>query len=106
MLLNITCKLYAVYDAGETAGCILRNARFIVFQVQDAIPVSIGFRTSESPISTLSSNALFRRGLPFPSVKIINLQKNSSFSLDAYYVDENELPPGTSTDVGTFQVCC
>ncbi|KAF8687363.1 hypothetical protein HU200_043049 [Digitaria exilis] len=91
-------------------GCALQCAmlsptfRVREYEVQDAIPVSIGFCTSEGPISTLSSNALFRRGLPFPSVKIINLPKNNSFSLDAYYVDENELPPGTSTDVGSFQI--
>jgi heat shock 70kDa protein 4 len=80
---------------------------FFVFQVQDAIPASIGFRLSdEGPISTLSSNALYRRGQPIPSVKIITLQKNSSFNLDAFYIDENELPPGISTSIGNFQVCC
>lgn len=83
----------------------MRVDTFIVFQVHDAIPASIGFYTSDGPVSTLSSDALFRRGLPFPSVKIITLQKNDSFSFDAYYVDANELPPGTSTDIGSFQVC-
>jgi heat shock 70kDa protein 4 len=83
----------------------LRIATLIVFQVQDAIPASIGFNTSDGPVSTLSSDALFRRGLHFPSVKIITLEKNDSFSFDAYYVDGNELPPGTSTDIGSFQVC-
>ncbi|GJM97671.1 hypothetical protein PR202_ga14613 [Eleusine coracana subsp. coracana] len=72
--------------------------------VQDAVPASIGFCMSEGPISTLSSNALFRRGQPIPSVKIVTLQKNSSFNLDAFYVDENELPPGTSTSIGSFQI--
>ena len=98
--------LYVLIEAGETAGCIVRIATSIVFQVQDAIPASIGFSTREGPISTLSSNALFRRGRPFPSVKTIILQKNSSFNLDAYYVDESELPPGTSANIGSFQVCC
>uniref|UniRef100_A0A0A9F874 Heat shock 70 kDa protein 16 n=1 Tax=Arundo donax TaxID=35708 RepID=A0A0A9F874_ARUDO len=74
------------------------------YEVQDAIPASIGFCMNEGPISTLSSNALFRRGQPFPSVKIITLQKNSSFNLDAFYVDENDLPPGTSTNIGSFQI--
>jgi hypothetical protein len=26
--------------------------------------------------------------------------------LDAFYIDENELPPGISTSIGNFQVCC
>ena len=99
-------NMYVVIEAGETAGCIVRIVTSIVFQVQDAIPASIGFSTREGPISTLSSNALFRRGLPFPSVKTIILQKNSSFNLDAYYVDGSELPPGTSANIGSFQVCC
>lgn len=84
---------------------ILRIGTLTVFQVQDAIPASIGFYTSDGPVSTLSSDVLFRRGLPFPSVKAITLQKNESFSFDACYADANELPPGTSTDIGTFQVC-
>ncbi|AQK66023.1 Heat shock 70 kDa protein 16 [Zea mays] len=92
-------------------GCALQCAmlsptfRVREYEVHDAIPASIGFYTSDGPVSTLSSDALFRRGLPFPSVKIITLQKNDSFSFDAYYVDANELPPGTSTDIGSFQVC-
>ncbi|CAN6215918.1 unnamed protein product [Urochloa humidicola] len=91
-------------------GCALQCAmlsptfRVREYEVQDAIPASIGFCTSEGPISTLSSNALFRRGLPFPSVKTITLQKNSSFNIDAYYVDENELPPGTTANIGRFQI--
>ncbi|AQK66028.1 Heat shock 70 kDa protein 16 [Zea mays] len=90
-------------------GCALQCAmlsptfRVREYEVHDAIPASIGFYTSDGPVSTLSSDALFRRGLPFPSVKIITLQKNDSFSFDAYYVDANELPPGTSTDIGSFQ---
>jgi heat shock protein 4 len=76
-----------------------------VFQVQDVIPASIGFCTEEGPVSTASSNAVFRRGQPLPSVKIITLHRSSGFTLDAFYVDENELPPGTSTQIGSFQVC-
>ncbi|KAJ1260430.1 hypothetical protein BS78_10G231600 [Paspalum vaginatum] len=91
-------------------GCALQCAmlsptfRVREYEVQDAIPASIGFCTSEAPISTLSTDALFRRGLPFPSVKFINLQKNNGFNIDAYYVDGNELPPGTSTKIGSFQI--
>uniref|UniRef100_A0ACD5ZC60 Uncharacterized protein n=2 Tax=Avena sativa TaxID=4498 RepID=A0ACD5ZC60_AVESA len=91
-------------------GCALQCAmlsptfRVREYEVQDVIPASIGFCTEEGPISTLSSNAVFRRGQPLPSVKIITLRRNSGFSLDAFYVDENELPPGTSTQIGTFQI--
>jgi heat shock protein 4 len=83
----------------------VRAVAFGVFQVQDVIPASIGFCTEDGPISTLSNNALFRRGQPLPSVKIITLHRSSGFNLDAFYVDENELPPGTSTQIGSFQVC-
>uniref|UniRef100_A0A0E0E5D2 Heat shock 70 kDa protein 16 n=1 Tax=Oryza meridionalis TaxID=40149 RepID=A0A0E0E5D2_9ORYZ len=91
-------------------GCALQCAmlsptfRVREYEVQDAIPSSIGFCTSEGPISTLPSNALFQRGHPLPSVKVVTLHKNSKFKLDAFYVDENELPPGTSTKIGTFQI--
>ncbi|KAM0927731.1 hypothetical protein ACQ4PT_002683 [Festuca glaucescens] len=91
-------------------GCALQCAmlsptfRVREYEVQDVIPASIGFCTEEGPISTSSSNAVFRRGQPLPSVKIITLHRNSSFNLDAFYVDENELPPGTSTQIGSFQI--
>lgn len=94
-----------VLEACCTAGCLVRIVAFGVFQVQDVIPASIGFCTNEGPISALTSNALFRRGQPLPSVKIITLHRNSGFTLDAFYVDENELPPGTSTQIGSFEVC-
>ncbi|XP_047072727.1 heat shock 70 kDa protein 16-like [Lolium rigidum] len=91
-------------------GCALQCAmlsptfRVREYEVQDVIPASIGFCTEEGPISTSSSNAVFRRGQPLPSVKIITLHRNSGFTLDAFYVDENELPPGTSTQIGSFQI--
>ncbi|KAF7103789.1 hypothetical protein CFC21_104735 [Triticum aestivum] len=91
-------------------GCALQCAmlsptfRVREYEVQDVIPASIGFCTNEGPISALTSNALFRRGQPLPSVKIITLHRNSGFTLDAFYVDENELPPGTSTQIGSFEI--
>uniref|UniRef100_J3MGW2 Heat shock 70 kDa protein 16 n=2 Tax=Oryza brachyantha TaxID=4533 RepID=J3MGW2_ORYBR len=91
-------------------GCALQCAmlsptfRVREYEVQDANPASIGFCTIEGPISTLSSKPLFQRGHPLPSVKVATLHKNSTFKLDAFYVDENELPPGTSTEVGSFQI--
>jgi heat shock protein 4 len=97
--------LNVVLEACWISGCVTRIVAFGVFQVQDVIPASIGFCTEEGPISTSSSNAVFRRGQPLPSVKIITLHRSSGFTLDAFYVDENELPPGTSTQIGSFQVC-
>ncbi|CAM0909445.1 unnamed protein product [Alopecurus aequalis] len=91
-------------------GCALQCAmlsptfRVREYEVQDVIPASIGFCTEEGPISTNSSNTLFRRGQPLPSVKIITLHRTNGFTLDAFYVDENELPPGTSTQIGSFQI--
>lgn len=98
-------KINVVLETRWIACCIVKIVAFGVFQVQDVIPASIGFCTEEGPISTNSSNALFRRGQPIPSVKIITLHRTNGFTLDAFYVDENELPPGTSTQIGSFQVC-
>uniref|UniRef100_A0A0D9WTA4 Heat shock 70 kDa protein 16 n=1 Tax=Leersia perrieri TaxID=77586 RepID=A0A0D9WTA4_9ORYZ len=91
-------------------GCALQCAmlsptyRVREYEVQDAVPASIGFFSVEGPISALSSKALFQRGHPLPSVKVVTLHKNNTFKLDSFYVDENELPPGTSTQIGTFQI--
>jgi len=74
-------------------------------QVQDSFPFSIGFSSDEGPISTLSSNILFRKGQPFPSVKMLTFQRTHTFHLEAFYANESELPPGTSPKISSFTVC-
>jgi hypothetical protein len=72
--------------------------------VLDSYPFSIGFAIEEGPISTSSGNAIFRRGQPFPSVKMLTFHKRNTFSLEAFYTDPTELPPGASTNISKFVV--
>ena len=74
-------------------------------QVQDSFPFSIGFSSDEGPISTLSSNILFQKCQPFPSVKMLTFHRTHTFHLEAFYADESELPPGTSPKISCFMVC-
>ncbi|KAF3337040.1 heat shock protein 16 [Carex littledalei] len=74
------------------------------YEVQDSYPFSIGFATEEGPVSTSSSNAIFRRGQPFPSVKILTIHKRNTFSLEAFYTDPAELPTGASTNISKFEI--
>ncbi|KAJ4757780.1 heat shock protein 70 [Rhynchospora pubera] len=74
------------------------------YEVQDSYPFSIGFTTEEGPVSTSSSNAIFKRGQSFPSVKMLTFHKRNSFSLEAFYTDPAELPPGAATNISKFEI--
>lgn len=91
-------------------GCALQCAmlspifRVRDYEVQDSFPFSIGFSSEDGPISTLSSNILFRKGRCFPSVKMLTFYRLSTFHLEAYYADQNELPAGTSPKISCFKI--
>ncbi|KAJ6805199.1 heat shock 70 kDa protein 16-like [Iris pallida] len=91
-------------------GCALQCAmlspvfRVRDYEVQDTLPFSIGFSTDEGPISTLSSNILFRKGTPFPSVKVLTFHRTHTFHLEAFYADPSELAPGTPPKIGCFTI--
>ncbi|XP_027340928.1 heat shock 70 kDa protein 16-like isoform X2 [Abrus precatorius] len=74
------------------------------YEVQDAIPFSIGLSSDEGPIFAGSNSVLFPRGQPFPSVKVITFQRNNLFHLKAFYANPNELPPGTSPKISCFTI--
>ncbi|KAL0908984.1 hypothetical protein M5K25_023501 [Dendrobium thyrsiflorum] len=91
-------------------GCALQCAmlspifRVRDFEVQDSFPFSIGFSSEDGPISTLSSNILFRKGQCFPSVKMLTFHRPNTFHLEAFYADQNELPAGTSPKICCFKI--
>ncbi|KAG5516488.1 hypothetical protein RHGRI_037261 [Rhododendron griersonianum] len=91
-------------------GCALQCAmlspvfRVREYEVQDALPFSIGFLSNEGPISTPSNGVLYPRGHPFPSLKILTLHRHSTFHLEAFYANLNELPPGTSPKISSFTI--
>lgn len=91
-------------------GCALQCAmispvfRVREFEVQDSFPFSVGFALNGGPVTTLSNTVLFPKGHPFPSVKMLSLQRSNTFRLEAFYSNQNELPPGTSTKISDFLV--
>ncbi|TKY46872.1 Heat shock 70 kDa protein 16 [Spatholobus suberectus] len=91
-------------------GCALQCAmlspvyRVREYEVQDAIPFSIGLSSDEGPIAAGSNGVLFPRGQPFPSVKVITLQRSNLFHLEAFYVYPDELPPGTSPKISCVTI--
>ncbi|KAK4347011.1 hypothetical protein RND71_033350 [Anisodus tanguticus] len=86
-------------------GCALQCAmlspifRVREYEVQDSFPFSIGFASVEGPVCTLSNGILFPKGHSFPSMKVLTLQRSSSFHLEAFYTNQNELPPGVSDKI-------
>lgn len=96
-------------------GCALQCAmlspifRVREYEVQDSFPFTVGFLADGGPVSTSASNILFQRGQPVPSVKMFTFLRTSTFHLEIFYADPNELPPGAasklcSLKVGPFQV--
>lgn len=91
-------------------GCALQCAmlspifRVREYEVQDSLPLSIGFSSDKGPICTLSNDALFPKGHQFPSVKILSVRRFDTFHMEAFYVNSNELPSGLSTQINTFTI--
>ncbi|XP_016711341.2 heat shock 70 kDa protein 16 isoform X2 [Gossypium hirsutum] len=91
-------------------GCALQCAmlspifRVREYEVQDSLPLSIGFSSDKGPVCTLSNGVLFPKGHPFPSVKILTLHRTNMFNMEAFYVNSNELPSKLSPQINTFTI--
>ncbi|KAK1582396.1 hypothetical protein Q3G72_014566 [Acer saccharum] len=93
-------------------GCALQCAilspvfRVREYEVQDSIPFSIGIASDEGPICTASNpnGILFPKGQPIPSVKVLTFQRSSSFRLEVFYANPDELPAGVSSKISCFNI--
>ncbi|KAL5737675.1 hypothetical protein ACOSP7_030436 [Xanthoceras sorbifolium] len=93
-------------------GCALQcamlspNFRVREYEVQDSIPFSIGISSDEGPICTASNpnGILFPKGQPIPSVKVLTFQRSSSFRLEVFYANPDELPAGVSSKISCFTI--
>ncbi|KAK6932316.1 Heat shock protein 70 family [Dillenia turbinata] len=91
-------------------GCALQCAmlspvfRVRDYEVQDSFPFTIGLKLDEGPICTLSNGMLFRRGQFFPSLKVVALHRTSTFHIEAFYADQNELPLSISPEINRFTI--
>ncbi|XP_014522749.1 heat shock 70 kDa protein 16 [Vigna radiata var. radiata] len=91
-------------------GCALQCAmlspvyRVREYEVQDVISFSIGLSSDEGPVAVRSNGVLFPRGQQFPSVKVIAFQRSNLFHLEAFYVNPDELPPGTSPKISCVTI--
>jgi len=74
-------------------------------QVQDISPFSYGLESDKGPISAGPDGVLFPKGHPLPSSVVIPFQRTDSFHLEAFYANEDELPPGTFPKISSFTVC-
>ncbi|CAI9756597.1 unnamed protein product [Fraxinus pennsylvanica] len=91
-------------------GCALQCAmlspivRVREYEVQDSFPFSIGFKSDEGLICTATNGMLFPKLHPFPSLKILSLHRSGTFHLEAFYMNQNELPSGVSTGISSFAI--
>ncbi|KAL4310336.1 hypothetical protein GQ457_01G049460 [Hibiscus cannabinus] len=91
-------------------GCALQCAmlspifRVREYEVQDCIPFSIGFSLDETPILQGTNNVMFPRGQPIPSAKVLQLQRSSTFHLEAFYANPNELPFSAPLKISSFTI--
>ncbi|XP_063944396.1 heat shock 70 kDa protein 16 isoform X2 [Daucus carota subsp. sativus] len=71
------------------------------YEVKDSFPFSIGLSLDEGLINN-SNGILFPKGCLFPSEKILQLHRRSTFHMEAFYADQNELPSGISPQISKF----
>ncbi|GAA0174948.1 Hsp70 family chaperone [Lithospermum erythrorhizon] len=91
-------------------GCALQCAmlspifRVRDYEVEDSFPYSIGFAFQEGPVCSLPNGMLFPKGHPFPSIKMLTLNRATTFHMEAYYSNEDELPPCSPTKISRFTI--
>ncbi|KAL2495388.1 Heat shock 70 kDa protein 16 [Forsythia ovata] len=91
-------------------GCALQCAmlspifRVREYEVQDSFPFSIGFASDEGPICTVTNGMLFPKLHPFPSLKMLTLHRSGTFHMEAFYINQNELPSDVSTGISSFTI--
>lgn len=92
-------------------GCALQCAmisplfRVKEYEVEDSLPFSIGVGLpDEGPIQGLPNGALFPKGHPIPSNKMLTFCKSNTFHVEAFYSDHNELPPHVSPKISIYKI--
>lgn len=97
---------------GCTLQCAMLSPTFRVrdFEVQDSFPFPIGLSwkgaapETEGEEEVSSNNVVFVKGNPVPSTKLLTFYRSSTFSIDAFYAETSELPPGMSPRIATFTI--
>ncbi|KAL4585442.1 hypothetical protein LXL04_010063 [Taraxacum kok-saghyz] len=88
--------------------CAMLSPTFRVrdYEVQDSFPYAIGIQTDDGkPITLPNANgALFPKGHPFPSFKILSLHRHNTFHLEAIYTNHDDLPLGISPTLTHFNI--
>lgn len=95
--------------------CAMLSPTFRVrdFQVEDSFPFSIALNwkghaptleANEGSVAMQSTNVIFPKGNPIPSIKIVTFHRASTFTLDAVYADMKDLPLGTSPKISSFTI--
>ncbi|CAH1423788.1 unnamed protein product [Lactuca virosa] len=86
--------------------CAMLSPTFRVrdYEVQDSFPFAIGLQSDEGKTIALPNGALFSKGHPFPSYKMLSLHRHNTFYLEAIYTNENDLPLGVSSKLTHFTI--
>ncbi|GER52959.1 heat shock 70 kDa protein 16 [Striga asiatica] len=90
---------------GCAVQCAMLSPAFRVreYEVQDCFPFSIAFASDQGPVCSLAGGVLFPKGSAFPSVKMLTF-RNEIFHMEAFYSNQNELPPGASPRISSFKL--
>ncbi|GFP97031.1 heat shock 70 kDa protein 16 [Phtheirospermum japonicum] len=90
---------------GCAVQCAMLSPIFRVreYEVQDSFPFSIAFASDEGPVCSLAGGVLFPKGTAFPSIKMLTY-RSDIFHMEAFYANQNELPPGAETRISSFKI--
>lgn len=86
--------------------CAMLSPTFRVrdYEVQDSFPFAIGLQSDEGKTISLPSGALYPKGHPFPSFKMLSLHRTKTFYLELIYTNHNDLPVGVSPRLSHFTI--
>ncbi|KAL3627510.1 hypothetical protein CASFOL_028873 [Castilleja foliolosa] len=90
---------------GCAVQCAMLSPIFRVreYEVQDCFPYSIAFASDDGPVCSLAGGVLFPKGSAFPSIKMLTY-RSDIFHMEAFYANQNELPPGVETRISSFKI--
>ncbi|CCH45064.1 Heat shock 70 kDa protein [Wickerhamomyces ciferrii] len=91
---------------GATFICAIHSPTLRVrpFKFTDVNPDSVSYYWDQQVEDDDDHLEVFPAGSPFPSTKVITLERTGDFKIEAKYTNPSELPAGVATDIAQWEI--
>lgn len=91
---------------GATFICAIHSPTLRVrpFKFTDVNPHSVSYFWDKQVEDDDDHLEVFPTGSPFPSTKVITLERTQDFKVEAKYTNKSELPAGTEVDIASWEI--